>query len=74
MSANASARPIEFRNTTLGATVALLQAAEPTTLADALHKMLGEARNLAIDPARRGQTIAAPEKLTLASSPRRMSS
>lgn len=41
MSANASARPIEFRNTTLGATVALLQAAEPTTLADALHKMLG---------------------------------
>lgn len=41
MSANASARPIEFRNTTLGATVAVLQAAEPTTLADAMHKMLG---------------------------------
>ncbi|HNR61890.1 septum site-determining protein MinC [Thauera sp.] len=37
----APARPIEFRNTTLGATVAVLQAAEPTVLADALHKMLG---------------------------------
>lgn len=41
MSANASTRPIEFRNTTLGATVAVLQSAEPATLADALHKMLG---------------------------------
>ncbi len=41
MSASASARPIEFRNTTLGATVAVLQAAEPSTLADAMHKMLG---------------------------------
>lgn len=41
MSANASVRPIEFRNTTLGATIAVLQAAEPTTLADAMHKMLG---------------------------------
>ena len=41
MSANASARPIEFRNTTLGATLAVMQAAEPTTLADAMHKMLG---------------------------------
>lgn len=41
MSATASARPIEFRNTTLGATVALLQSAEPSTLADAMHKMLG---------------------------------
>ncbi|WEN42313.1 Septum site-determining protein MinC [Thauera sp. GDN1] len=41
MSANASARPIEFRNTTLGATLAVIQAAEPTTLADAMHKMLG---------------------------------
>ncbi len=41
MSVHASARPIEFRNTTLGATLALIQAAEPTTLADAMHKMLG---------------------------------
>lgn len=41
MSAHASARPIEFRNTTLGATLAVIQAAEPTTLADAMHKMLG---------------------------------
>lgn len=41
MSASAPARPIEFRNTTLGATVAMLQAAEPAALADALHKMLG---------------------------------
>jgi septum site-determining protein MinC len=32
---------IEFRNTTLGATMAVLQAAEPSTLADSLHKMLG---------------------------------
>jgi septum site-determining protein MinC len=41
MSAIASARPIEFRNTTLGATLAVIQAAEPSTLADAMHKMLG---------------------------------
>jgi septum site-determining protein MinC len=41
MSATASARPIEFRNTTLGATLAVIQAAEPSTLADAMHKMLG---------------------------------
>ena len=41
MSASAPARSIEFHNTTLGATVAVLQAAEPTTLADSLHKMLG---------------------------------
>ena len=41
MSATASARPIEFRNTTLGATLAVIQAAEPNTLADAMHKMLG---------------------------------
>lgn len=41
MTAIAPARPIEFRNTTLGATVAMLQAAEPPALADALHKMLG---------------------------------
>ncbi|ATE59842.1 septum site-determining protein MinC [Thauera sinica] len=41
MSTPAPARQIEFRNTTLGATVALVQAVEPATLADALHKMLG---------------------------------
>ena len=41
MSASAPARSIEFHNTTLGATVAVLQAADPTTLADSLHKMLG---------------------------------
>lgn len=41
MAASASTRPIEFRNTTLGVTVAVLQAAEPAELADALHKMLG---------------------------------
>ncbi len=41
MSASAPARSIEFHNTTLGATIAVLQAAEPSTLADALHKMLG---------------------------------
>ena len=41
MSASAPVRLIEFRNTTLGATVAMLQATEPPALADALHKMLG---------------------------------
>jgi septum site-determining protein MinC len=41
MSATASTRPIEFRNTTLGVTLAVIQAAEPSTLADAMHKMLG---------------------------------
>ncbi|HNB07758.1 MAG TPA: septum site-determining protein MinC, partial [Thauera aminoaromatica] len=41
MSASAPARSIEFHNTTLGATIAVLQAAEPSTLADSLHKMLG---------------------------------
>ena len=41
MSASAPARSIEFHNTTLGATVAVLLAAEPSTLADSLHKMLG---------------------------------
>lgn len=41
MLASPSSRPIEFRNTTLAATVAVLQSAEPATLADALHKMLG---------------------------------
>ncbi len=38
MSASA---PVQFRNTTLGATVAVLQATEPPALADALHKMFG---------------------------------
>ena len=41
MSASPATRSIEFHNTTLGATIAVLQAAEPATLADALHKMLG---------------------------------
>ncbi|THF63357.1 septum site-determining protein MinC [Pseudothauera rhizosphaerae] len=34
-------RAIEFRNATLGATVAVLRETEPAGLADALHKMLG---------------------------------
>ncbi len=34
-------RPIEFRNTAFGATIALLREAEPARLADAMHKMLG---------------------------------
>lgn len=34
-------RPIEFRNATLGTTVAVLRLSEPHLLADALHKMLG---------------------------------
>lgn len=41
MSTHAPVRPIEFRNTTLGATVALMQSVDPTQLADAMHKMLG---------------------------------
>lgn len=41
MPAPAPVRLIEFRNTDLGATVALMQSLEPTQLADALHKMLG---------------------------------
>ncbi len=41
MSAPAPARQIEFRNTTLGATLALVQAVEPAALADDMHKMLG---------------------------------
>lgn len=41
MSASAPARQIEFRNTTLGATLALIQAVEPAALADDMHKMLG---------------------------------
>ncbi len=36
-----AARPIEFRNATLGATVAVLRETEPPKLADALHMMLG---------------------------------
>ncbi|CAI10029.1 septum site-determining protein minC [Aromatoleum aromaticum EbN1] len=34
-------RPIEFRNASLGATIAVLREAEPARLADALHMMLG---------------------------------
>lgn len=41
MSASAPARPIEFRNTALGATIAVLRDTEPARLADELHKMLG---------------------------------
>ncbi|HRP74231.1 MAG TPA: septum site-determining protein MinC [Rhodocyclaceae bacterium] len=41
MSAVHSARPIEFRNASLGATVAVLRETRPPLLADALHKMLG---------------------------------
>jgi septum site-determining protein MinC len=41
MSASAPVRPIEFRNTADGTTIALLQITEPAALADALHKMLG---------------------------------
>ncbi|ANQ84844.1 putative cell division inhibitor [Azoarcus olearius] len=41
MSATAPARPIEFRNTALGATIAILRETEPARLADELHKMLG---------------------------------
>ncbi len=41
MSASAPVRPIEFRTTTLGATIAVLQLTEPPALADALHKLLG---------------------------------
>jgi len=36
-----AARPIEFRNATLGATIAVLRETEPARLADALHMMLG---------------------------------
>ena len=36
-----AARPIEFRNATFGATVAVLRETEPPKLADALHMMLG---------------------------------
>lgn len=41
MSAVPSARPIEFRDASLGATVAVLRETRPPLLADALHKMLG---------------------------------
>ncbi|NMG33648.1 septum site-determining protein MinC [Azoarcus sp. TTM-91] len=41
MSAAASARSIEFRNSALGATVAVLRETEPARLADALHKLMG---------------------------------
>ncbi len=40
-SAPPAARPIEFRNATLGATIAVLRETEPARLADALHTMLG---------------------------------
>jgi septum site-determining protein MinC len=36
-----AARPIEFRNATLAATIAMLRETEPARLADALHMMLG---------------------------------
>src|SRR5574337_443768 len=36
-----AARSIEFRNATLGATIAVLRESEPARLADALHLMLG---------------------------------
>ena len=41
MSAPTAARSIEFRNATLGATIAVLRETEPAKLADALHMMLG---------------------------------
>lgn len=39
--APSATRAIEFRNATLGATIAVLRETEPAALADALHKMLG---------------------------------
>lgn len=41
MSAPPASRSIEFRNATLGATIAVLRETEPAKLADALHLMLG---------------------------------
>jgi septum site-determining protein MinC len=41
MSASSPVRPIEFRNASLGATIAVLREVEPARLADALHLMLG---------------------------------
>lgn len=39
--APSASRAIEFRNATLGATIAVLRETEPAALADDLHKMLG---------------------------------
>ena len=41
MTTSAPNRSIEFRNTTFGATIAVLRDTEPVGLADSLHKMLG---------------------------------
>ncbi|BAL24518.1 septum site-determining protein MinC [Azoarcus sp. KH32C] len=41
MSALPADRSIEFRNASLGATIALLRESEPARLADAMHRMLG---------------------------------
>ena len=41
MTAGSPSRTIEFRNASIGATVALLRDARPAALADELHKMLG---------------------------------
>lgn len=41
MSAPPAARSIEFRNASLGATIAVLREVEPARLADELHRMLG---------------------------------
>ncbi len=41
MSAPVPARPVEFRNASIGATVAVLRETRPHLVADALHKMLG---------------------------------
>lgn len=40
-SSSSVVRPVEFRNASLGATIAVLREAEPARLADALHTMLG---------------------------------
>ncbi|MGL1833718.1 septum site-determining protein MinC [Rhodocyclaceae bacterium SMB388] len=41
MSASQLARPVEFRNASIGTTVAVLRETRPNLVADALHKMLG---------------------------------
>lgn len=41
MSALQPARPVEFRNASIGTTVAVLRETRPNLVADALHKMLG---------------------------------
>lgn len=41
MPASPAARSIEFRNASLGATIAVLREVEPARLADELHRMLG---------------------------------